>query len=250
MVILCGFFGATMLISGCSGAVSGSKPKYTIATDASWPPFEYVDGNTKKIVGFEIDLMNAIADKENLQVEFINVPWESLLAGISQCKFDAAVASIAVTENRKPNMLFSDPYYTLGQQIVVSIGNTGIRGKGDLNGKRVGVQISTQGASEVKKIGGAELVDFGTIELAFQALINGGVDAVVTDNIIALGYIGKYPKKLKTAGNPFPGESIAIAVCKTKTDLLQKINDGLAKVKTENLLDILNTKWVKNQKLN
>ncbi len=96
----------------------------------------------------------------------------------------------------------------------------------------------------VSGIEGAELVNFNTIGLAFQALMNGDVDAVVADNVMALGYVAKYSDKLKAIGEPLTGESIGIAVCKTKTDLLKKINSGLDKVKAEGLIDTLNTKWV------
>jgi polar amino acid transport system substrate-binding protein len=249
LVILSCLMGVALLLSSCSGGILGAKPKYTVATDATWYPFEFVDENTKAITGFDIDLMKAIADKEGIQVEFKNVAWEALLAGIAQCQYDVAISSISITEERKPNMLFSDPYYTIGQQVVVAVDNTTIKSKDDLSGKKVGAQISTTGAIEVGKISGAELVNFDTIGLAFQALMNGSVDAVVADNALVMGYVNKYSDKLKTAGDPFTGESIGIAVCKTKPDLLKKINDGLAKVKAENLIDTLNTKWVKNQTL-
>ncbi|MCJ7565367.1 MAG: basic amino acid ABC transporter substrate-binding protein [Candidatus Aminicenantes bacterium] len=215
------------------------KIKVLVATDATWPPFEYIDEKSKEIIGFDIDLMKAIADKAGLEVEFVNVAWEALLAGMAQCQFDAAISSISITEDRKPNMLFSDPYYTVGQQIVVAADNTDIQGLEDLKGKRVGAQISTTGAIEVGKIEGAKLVNFNTIGLAFQALMNGDVDAVVADNVMALGYVGKYPDKLKAVGEPFTGESIAIAVCKTKPELLAKINAGLAAVMDEGIIDIL-----------
>jgi polar amino acid transport system substrate-binding protein len=221
--------------------------KITVATDATWLPFEYIDEKTKEIVGFDIDLMKAIADKESFDVKFVNVAWEALLAGMAQCQYDAAISSISITEDRKPNMLFSDPYYTVGQQIVVAAGNTDIKGLEDLKGKRVGAQISTTGAIEVGKIKGAKLVNFDTIGLAFQALMNGSIDAVVADNVMALGYVGKYPDKLKAVGQPFTGESIAIAVCKTKPDLLARINAGLAAVMKEGIIDTLNNKWVKTQ---
>jgi polar amino acid transport system substrate-binding protein len=249
LVLLSVLMGFALLISGCSGGVLGGKPKYTVATDATWPPFEYVDETSKQIIGFDIDLMNAIADKEGIQVEFKNVAWEALLAGMANCQYDMAISSISITEDRKPNMNFSDPYYTVGQQVVVAADNTTIKGKDDLAGKKVGAQISTTGAIEIQKIQGATLVNFDTIGLAFQALMNGSVDAVVTDNALAMGYVAQNSSKLKFAGEPFTGESIAVAVCKTKPELLKKINDGLAKVKAENLIDTLNTKWVKNQKL-
>jgi polar amino acid transport system substrate-binding protein len=224
---------------------SPAKVKVVIATDATWPPFESVDEKTKEIIGFDIDLMKAIAAKENLDVEFVNVAWDALLAGVAQCQYDAAISSVSITDERKVNMAFSDPYYTVGQQIVVAADNTDITGEASLAGKRAGAQISTTGAELIGGIEGAELVNFNTIGLAFQALMNGDVDAVVADNVMALGYVAKYSDKLKAVGEPLTGESIGIAVCKTKTDLLAKINSGLAKVKAEGLIETLNDKWVK-----
>jgi ABC-type amino acid transport substrate-binding protein len=223
--------------------------KVVVATDATWPPFEYVDENTKEIIGFDIDLMKAIAAKENLDVEFVNVAWDALLAGVANCQYDAAISSVSITEERKANMLFSDPYYTVGQQIVVAADNTNIQGEADLQGKRVGAQISTTGAELVGTIAGAELVNFNTIGLAFQALMNGDVDAVVADNVMAMGYVGKYSDKLKAVGEPLTGESIGIAVCKSKPELVAKFNAGLAEVKAEGLIDQLNKQWVETMDL-
>jgi polar amino acid transport system substrate-binding protein len=234
-----------MLLVSCSP----TKTKVVIATDATWMPFEYIDESTKEIIGFDIDLMKAIAEKEGLDVEFVNVAWDALLAGVAQCQYDAAISSVSITEDRKANMSFSDPYYTIGQQIVVAADNTDITGEPGLAGKRVGAQISTTGAELVGGIAGAELVNFNTIGLAYQALMNGDVDAVVADNTMALGYVAKYSDKLKAIGDPLTGESIAIAVCKTKTDLLKKLNSGLAKVKAEGLIDQLNEKWVETMDL-
>lgn len=230
----------SLFVVSCSPA----KEKIIVATDATWPPFEYVDEETKEIIGFDIDLMKAIADKAGFEVEFENVAWDALLAGIAQCQYDVAISSVSITEERKANMLFSDPYYTVGQQIVVAADNTDIQGVDDLNGKRVGAQISTTGAELVADTEGAELVNYNTIGLAFQALMNGDIDAVVADNVMALGYVAKNSDKLKAVGEPLTGESIGIALCKDKTDLLEKINSGLAAVKAEGLIDTLNEKWV------
>ncbi len=123
-----------MFVVSCSPA----KVKVVVATDATWPPFEYVDESTKEIIGFDIDLMKAIAEKEGMEVEFVNVAWDALLAGIAQCQYDVAISSVSITDERKANMLFSDPYYTVGQQIVVAADNTGITGVDSLKGKRVG----------------------------------------------------------------------------------------------------------------
>jgi polar amino acid transport system substrate-binding protein len=224
-----------------------AMPKYIFAVDATWPPFEYVDEQTKAIVGYDIDLVNAIAAKEGFEVEIVNVAWDPLLAGVAQCQYDAAISSVSITEDRKVTMAFSDPYFTVGQQVIVQAENTDILGKDSLVGKRVGAQLGTTGSLEVKKMAGVESVDYNNIGLAFQDLINGQIDAVVADNVMALGYVGKNPDKLKAAGEPFTGESIAAAVCKTNTELVNKINSGLAKLVAEKYFDKLADKWLKTQ---
>ena len=120
VLVLCG-----MVLSSCTGSTS---TKVRVATDATWPPFEYVN-DQKEIVGFDIDLFKAIAKKEGLELEFVNVAWDPLLAGMAQGTYDAAISSITITDDRKKDMLFSDPYYAAGQMVVVRKDNTTITGK-------------------------------------------------------------------------------------------------------------------------
>jgi ABC-type amino acid transport substrate-binding protein len=234
----------------CSLVLSGCGPKTTkvrIATDATWPPFESVNEQTKEIEGFDIDLMTAIAEKAGLEIEFMNVAWDPLLAGMAQCTYDAAISAMTITEERKKQFLFSDPYFFAGQIVTVHIDNTEIASKHDLPGKVVGAQIGTTGSFEVEKIGGATLKTYDDIGLAYQDLMNGQIDAVVADNPLALGYVGENPDKLKTVGEVFTDENYGIAVCKTKADLLAKINAGLKAVKEEGLIEQLVEKWLSSQ---
>ena len=231
------------LLPGCAQETA----KVRVATDATWPPFEYVSEQTKAIEGFDIDLFKAIAEKEGVEVEFINVAWDPLLAGIAQCQYDAAISSITITEERAKEMLFSDPYFEAGQLVTVRKDNTDITDKDALGGKVVGAQIGTTGSFEVEKIEGATLKTYDDIGLAFQDLINGQIDAVIADSPLTLGYVGKNPDKLKTAGEVFTSEFYGIAVCKTKPDLLAKINSGLKAVKAEGLIEELIEKWLVGQ---
>ena len=230
---------AGMLLTSCSGSAS---TKVRVATDATWPPFEYVN-DQKEIVGFDIDLFTAIAEKEGLELEFVNVAFDPLLAGMAQGTYDAAISSITITDERKKGMLFSDPYYAAGQMVVVRKDNTTITGRDTLTGK-VGAQIGTTGAMEVEKVSGATLKTYDDIGLAFQDLMNGQINAVVGDNWLALGYVARNPNALKAVGGTFTSENYGIAVAKGKTDLLAKINSGLAKVKKEGLIETLSQKWI------
>lgn len=238
--ILVGLVLSGLVLSGCGAEIT----KIRIATDATWPPFESVNEQTKEIEGFDIDLMTAIAEEADLEIEFVNVAWDPLLAGMANCQYDAAISAMSITEDRKKQFLFSDPYFFAGQIVTVHIDNTDINDRYDLPGMVVGAQIGTTGAIEVESIGGATLKTYDDIGLAIQDLINGQIDAVVADNPLALGYVDQNSDKIKTVGEVFTSENYGIAVCKNNTDLVEKINMGLAAVKDEGLIEELVKKWL------
>jgi polar amino acid transport system substrate-binding protein len=162
---------------------------------------------------------------------------------MAQGTYDAAISSITITEDRQKAMLFSDPYYTAGQQIAVRKSNTTINSKTDLAGKTVAVQLGTTGNIEVDKIAGAKSKPYDDIGLAFQDLMNGQVDAVVCDNPVAFYYINANSDKLKATGTVFTNEHYGIAVANGKTDLLDKINIGLKAAQEDGTIQKLAVKW-------
>lgn len=230
----------SLVLSACGA--TGSK-KVVVATDATWAPFEFVDEKTKDIIGFDIDLMKAIAKEAGLEIEFKNVGFDPLLAGMASGQYDAAISSITITEDRKKNMLFSDPYYAAGQLVVVQAANTTIKSQADLKGKKVGAQVGTTGADEAKALG-ADLKTYDEIGSAYLDLVNGQIEAVVADNPLAIGYVQKYTGKIKAAGQPFTAEEYGIAVKKGSTELLASINKGLKAAKDKGLLREYETKWM------
>jgi len=238
-LIIAGLLFISLLAASCSS----TPTKIRVATDATWPPFESISEQTKQVEGFDIDIMNKIAEKEKLDIEYVNVAFDPLLAGMAQGMYDAAISSITITEDRQKDMLFSDPYFAAGQIVTVRKDNTSITGKDTLTGN-VGAQLGTTGAMEVEKIKTATLKTYDDIGLAFQDLMNGQINAVVCDNPVALGYVGKNPDKLKVAGGIFTDENYGIAVAKGKTDLLAKINAGIKAVKSEKLIEELSKKWL------
>jgi len=95
-LVLISLLAVSMVLTSCAQKTT----KIVVATDATWPPFEYVNEQTKEIEGFDIDLLKAIAEKENLEIEFKNVAWDPLLAGMAQGTYDAAISSISITAER------------------------------------------------------------------------------------------------------------------------------------------------------
>ena len=229
-----------VLLSACT---SSGATKVRVASDATWPPFEMVDETTKELTGFDIEMMTAIAKEAGLDIEFVNVGFDPLLAGMAQCQYDAAISAMTITPERQANMLFSDPYLNAGQIVTVQIANTTINSKDDLAGKTVGAQIGTTGAIEVGNIAGATLTTFDTVDLAYLALQNGQIDAVVADSPTAAGFVAQNADKLKMVGSVFTDENYGIAICKTKPELQAKINQGLAAIKANGTFDALLTKY-------
>ncbi len=233
----------SLALSACS-AGTGAKTKVRVATEAAYPPFEMVDEASKELIGYDIELMKAIADKAGFEVEYQNMPFDSVLAGISTCQFDAAISAITITAERAEKMSFSDPYINAGQITTVRIDNTDITGPADLKGKTIGVQLSTTGQIEAEKIEGATIKPYDSVDLAFLDLANGQVDAVIVDYPTTLNYVNKSPDKIKLTGEVFTDESYGIAVCKTNPELLEKINKAIAALKEDGTLKTLEEKWL------
>ncbi len=226
-----------------SGSCSKASTKYIIATDATWPPFEYVN-DQNQIVGFDIDLMDAIAKSAGIEIEYQNVAFDPLLAGMAQGTYDAAISSITITDDRSKSMLFSNPYYVAGQMIVTKKNNTSVTNADSLQGKTLGAQLGTTGETLANGVKGATVKTYNQIGLAIQDLLNGQIDAVICDTPIANSYANKNASTLKIVGDALTTENYGIAVAKDKTELLAKINQGLAAVKAAGTIDTLVTKWL------
>jgi polar amino acid transport system substrate-binding protein len=223
------------------------KPtKITVATDATWPPMEYVDEN-KNIVGFDIDLVNEIAKAAGFEVEIKNTAWDGIFAGLAAGNYQAIASSVTITDERKKTMDFSEPYVNAGQVLVVRKGTTGVTKLADMVGKKVGAQIGTTGAIEVGKVQGVQLKTYDEVGLAFEDLANGNIDGVVADSPIAANFAlqnASYKDKLMIVGKPFTDEWLAFAFKKGDTKTQKLFNDGLAKVKSSGKLDELVKKWL------
>ena len=137
--------------------------KIKVGTNAEYPPFESVDASGK-IVGFDMDLVTAIAKAAGFEVEFVNTRWDGIFVALASGEFDAVSSAATITEERKQTVNFSDPYFNAGQMIAVKQ-DSAIKTPDDLNGKKVGVQLGTTGDIWVSKNTTAEVVRYDEITL-------------------------------------------------------------------------------------
>jgi len=245
---LLGAFMAVAIIVGLlAGCAAPASKKITVASDASFPPMEYVD-ETKAIVGFDVDLLAAIAKDQKFEYEIKNTAWDGIFAGLEGNSYDAILSSVTVTDDRKKTYDFSDPYINAGQAVVVRADETAINSDKDLPGKTVGAQIGTTGAIAVDEISGATLKEYDTIDLAMLDLVNKNLDAVVIDTPVAANFAlqsAPFKGKLKIVGQPFTEEIYALTVQKgDPKKLLSIFNAGLKNVKASGEYDKIYQKWI------
>jgi polar amino acid transport system substrate-binding protein len=228
-------------------ACAGGTKKIVIATDATWPPMEMID-ESKAIVGFDIDLMNAAAKAGGFEVEFRNTAWDGIFAGLEGGKYDAVMSSVTITDERKGTMDFSVPYINAGQILIVKTGVSGVEKLADLVGKTVGAQIGTTGAMEIDKVADVKKKEYDEIGLAFADLANGRIDAVVCDTPVAAQYAlqnDEYKGTLKIVGQPFTDEYYGVAVKKGNKKVLDTLNKGLKKVLDSGENKTIEAKWLR-----
>ena len=211
---------SSLLIAGCGNA-GNSQKAWRVGTDATYAPFGFKDKDSGKLAGFDIDIINAIANEEGIEADIQNLNFDALLPA-----------------------LLSKPYYIAGNGLVVNIDNTNINSFKDLEGKRIGVSIGSTGAEIASKVPNADVRQFNIIVDAFLELQNKGVDVVINDTPVNEYYVnGKGKGIAKVTGEDYDAAPLGIAVKKGNTELLNKINDGLAKIKANGKYAEIYKKW-------
>lgn len=239
------------LAVGCGGQApkdagkpaAPAKQKVVLASDTAYAPFEFQEASTGKYIGFDMDLVKAIGEVANLEVEVKSMNFDGIVPALESASVDGAVSAMTITEKRAQQVLFSDPYYLSNQSIAVKADNNTIKSADDLKGKKIGVQISTTGADEAKKIAGAKVTDYNTINEAFLALKNGVVEAVVNDYPVNYYFIQQGNKDVKIVSEIKTDEYYGIAFPKSKPEIRDKFNSGLKTLKQNGKYAELYKKW-------
>ncbi len=206
---------------------------YVVGTDAAYAPFE--SQNEKgEIVGFDIEVVQAIAKKAGIEVKFVNTPWEGIFNALGQGDRDMIVSAVTITAERKQTMDFSNPYFD-AQQLIAVKEKSKVAKFADLKKLKVGVQTGTTGDEAVTKLLGktsTNIKRFESTPLALKELEAGGVDAVVADNGVIIHYVANNPggKFKMVSDKEFVPEQYGIAIKKGNTELQEKLNKGLAEI--------------------
>ena len=223
------------------------RGKLIVATDAAWPPFEYMEG--ENVVGVDLDIAKDIADGLGVELEIINVSFDSLSMYLENGEADLALAAITVTEDRADAMEFSEPYCESSQYIVVKDDNDDVKSIDDLAGYTVGVHLGTTGdflISDEVNMGvlagsGASVQQYKDLTIAAMGLNAGDVQAVVCDKQLAenLCTVNDGLKCFEAvyADGSSTQEEYAAAAAKGETDLIAKVNEIIVPLKEDGTID-------------
>lgn len=210
-----------------------------IATEGAFPPFNILKG--KELTGFEVELANALAKQLGLKVQWVTQPFDNLLIGLGQNRYDFVIASHGITPERQKAVDFTNPHYCTGGAIVTKPG--GPMTAAALKGKTVAVQVGTTYLENARKVPGIKDVKtFPKDTDAQAALMAGRVDAWVGDKFTGLDLV-KAQKGKVMQGDLLFKESIGMAVKKGNSGLLKELNAALARALSDGTYAKLSSKY-------
>ena len=224
----------SLSLAACGGGGGGGGQQaesIVVASDIAYPPFEYEKGGEP--TGFDIELMREIGKRANLTPEFQNVTFDGIIGGLQSGNYDAAISAMTITEDRRQQVDFSDPYFNADGALMVRSGSD-IKTTDDLAEANVGVQIGTTFADQaatLKEEGkAAEVTTFDTGEDAFAALENESVDAVLADFPFAKDKADSSGGSLEVVETISTAAQYGIALPKD-SEYLDRINEALKELK-------------------
>ena len=243
---------ASLVVAGCgdsddettAGGGGGGGEHLTVGSDIPYPPFE--QGKAPNYEGFDIELMEAIAEKIGRKAEFQDTSFDTIFRDLAQGRFEAVASATTITDEREETVDFTNPYYFSEQAILVKEGEGEIDSVEKLSGATVGVQQGTTGQEFVEEEGDAgELRKYPQGPDGVNALENGTVDAVVIDIPVAENAV-KASEGLETSAAIPTEEQYGFAVAQGETELLEELNEGLKQVIDDGTYATLYEKWFKH----
>ena len=213
-----------------------------MGTNATFPPYEYKDGDD--VVGIDAEIAQALADKLGLKLEIVDMDFDSLIASVQSGKIDMSLAGMTVTEERKQNVDFTDSYAT-GVQVIIVKDDSDIASVDDLQDKLIGVQQGTTGHLYCADDFGEDHVNaLPNGATAVQALLQGKVDCVVIDQEPAKAFV-EANEGLKILDTAYTTEDYAAAVSKDNPALTAALNKALQELKDDGTIQGILDKYIK-----
>lgn len=241
-----------ILVGIASGVTWASDiQKVRIGTEGAYPPFNFIDPNGK-LQGFDIDIANALCEAAGVQCEFVTQDWDGMIPGLLAKKYDAIIASMSITEERKQKVDFTNKYYQTPARFAAKKGTDIQISQEGLAGKTVGVQRATVSENFIRDNFGKNIVikSYATQDEANMDLVSGRLDLVFADAVVLMeGFLNTDAGKDYDFIGPgytnkeWFGDGIGIAIRKGEEDLRKLLNDAIVKIRTDGTYKKINDKY-------
>ncbi|WP_223587993.1 transporter substrate-binding domain-containing protein [Neobacillus bataviensis] len=217
-----------------------SKGEIHIAIEGAYPPYNYIN-KSNELEGFDVDISNEVAKKLGVKAVLIANPWDSMIPALIGKKFDIIISDMAITEERKKKVSFSDSYFTTGNQLFVPE-DSAIKTPKDMKGKKIGVTISTT-AAEMATKNGADVKLYKNDFLAFEDLVAGRLDGVATDQGVGAKIIIDRNYSFRAVDGLLNTEKAGITIRKDDNELREEINKVIAEMQKDGSFEAISKKW-------
>ena len=226
------------------GSAGAQNKELIVGSSATYRPFAY-ETPSKEIVGYDVDVIKAVAQKAGLQIKIVNTPWTGIFAALNNGDVDLVISGVTINDKRKQSYDFTAPYFEARQLIAVQQASP-VKNLKDLSGKKVGVVTGSTGDDIASREFGKTSPDirrFESTPVVISELVNSGVDAAIGDNGVIAFRVQEH-KTLKTVSDAnFPKEYFGIVVKQGNKALLDKLNSGLAAIKADGSYAQIYKKW-------
>ena len=213
-----------------------------VATEGTFSPFSYYN-DKNELVGYDVDVARAVAEKLGLKIEFLTAPWDAMLAAFDAGKADAVFNQVSITDERKKKYEYSVPYTVVYGAIIVHKDNNDIKSFEDLKGKK-NADSATSNWAQVAKKYGAQNVTVDSFAKSMELLIARRVDTVVRDNTVFYDFLKQRPDApIKIAAKLKDVDYSAAIVQKGNKELADQISKALNELKAEGRLKEISLKY-------
>jgi polar amino acid transport system substrate-binding protein len=216
---------------------------FTAAGSGGYAPFNFFPEGSDEVGGFDVDTGKAIAALLGVELEYVTTAWDGIIEGLRVGHYDAVLGSMAITTERLQVVNFTVPYYYSGAQLVV-LKDSGITDPGEMTGRKIAVATGTTFAEDAERLG-ATVEYYEDDNLTLMELLNGRVDGVITDRLVAIRAMGEMRggENLELVGDLLRLEEMALAIRKDDEELLDRLNQILEQMHADGTLSRISQEW-------
>lgn len=217
-----------------------------IGTEGTYAPYTY-HNDQNELVGYDVEVGQAIAKELGVKAEFVETPWDSCIAGLDAKRYDVVMNQVGITDERKEKYDFSTPYTITRAVLIVGKDNNDIKSFNDLKGKKAAQGLTSNFADMAKKYG-ADLVDTdGQFSKSIDLIASGRADATINDDVAFYDYLKQKPDApLKIADTLNEASNNAVLIRKGNDSFVKAVNDALAKLDKDGTLKNISEKYFGN----